>query len=102
MDELRRCEAVRQCEKRGTASPDVAGVSPERVGHCCVVRCPATHFYGFSFPPAMPLTAVQLDSLRSSVSRAVVARSREYARSVRIASADEIHVDASVQGSYEY
>ena len=50
----------------------------------------------------MPLTSRQLDFLRSSVDRGVVARSRSYIRAVRISSADAVHVDAFVQGTHEY
>jgi len=50
----------------------------------------------------MPLSHQQLASLRASVDPGVVARSRAYARAVRIVSADTTHVDALVQGTHEY
>jgi SNF2-related domain/SWIM zinc finger len=50
----------------------------------------------------MSLTHQQLASLRASVAPGVVARSRAYARAVRIVSADAMHVDALVQGTHEY
>ena len=50
----------------------------------------------------MPLTSGHLESLRRSVDPGVVARSRAYARAVRIVSADAVHVDATVRGTHEY